>query len=158
MVSKTLYIILSTFIFFSCKSTQQTASKPAWFNVAVAEGVEIYVDTANIRHEGAIAYATEKRVYVDNEAKEAYIGKIKSEYAKLKKPQKADKWADFSYCIYSSVYECTNKRFRVLKVEDYDSQGRLISKTSPAKDDIRWLNVEAETVGDYTFFFVCDYQ
>lgn|GEM_PF-1215377 len=144
----------------SCKSTTSSMhSKPeGWFNIAVAEDVEIYTDTASIRHEGAVAYAREKRVYITPESKKLYVDKIRAEYTKMGKAEKADKWNDFSYCVYNCLYECTNKRFRILSVEDYDSAGKRIAKTTPAKNNIRWLNVDSETVGDYTFFFVCDYQ
>lgn len=157
---KHIYSIAIILLLFSaCKSTQSGSSKPeAWFNIAVAEDVEIYTDTTSIRHEGAVAYAREKRVYITPESKKLYVDKIRNEYAKMGKAQKADKWNDFSYCIYNCLYECTNKRFRILSVEDYDSTGKLIAKTVSAKNNIRWLNIDTETVGDYTFFFVCDYE
>lgn len=143
----------------SCQATRQVTSAPhAWANIAVTEDVEIYTDTASIKHEAAVAYAYEKRVYVTSEGRKAYVDKIKVEYAKMGKPEKADKWNDFSYCIYYSLYDCSNRRFRVLSVEDYDSAGKLITKTTSSKKNPRWLSVDAETVGDYTFFFVCDYQ
>jgi len=155
--------LLFCFIIFltGCKSAQQQqlVDKPEnWFNIALAEDVEIYTDTASIRHEGAIAYAREKRVYITEESRELYVQKIREEYIKMGKPDKAKKWDNFSYCIYNCLYECINKRFRILSVEDYDSSGKLIAKTTPSKNKIRWLNVDSETVGDYTFFFVCDYQ
>lgn len=151
----TLIVLLS-----SCKSTSVGVGSKSegWFNIAVVEDVEIYTDTASIRHEGVIAYAREKRIYITSESKNLYVDKIRAEYAKMGKPEKADKWSDFSYCIYNCLYECTNKRFRILSIEDYDSTGKRIAKTTPAKNKIRWLNVDSETVGDYTFFFVCDYQ
>ena len=51
-----------------------------------------------------------------------------------------------------------NKRFKILSVEDFDTTGKRIAKTTPPKDKERWLSVDSETVGDYTFFFVCDYE
>lgn len=159
---KYLFLITSVlFLITSCKTTSQknTPAKPeGWFNVALAEDVEIYTDTASIRHEGAVSYAREKRVYITAESRKTYVDKIRAEYAKMGKPDKADKWNDFSYCIYECEYECSNKRFRILSVEDFDSAGKRIVKTTPSKKEIKWLNVETETVGDYTFFFVCDYQ
>ncbi|WP_029904267.1 surface-adhesin E family protein [Prevotella sp. 10(H)] len=158
---KYIYLLISIlFLLSGCKTTSGNASKPrgeGWFNIAVAEDVEIYTDTLSIRHEGPIAYAREKRVYISPESKKIYVDKIRDEYIKLGKPEKADKWNDFSYCIYNCLYECTNKRFRILSVEDFDSAGKRIAKTTPAKNNIKWLNVDSETVGDYTFFFVCDY-
>jgi hypothetical protein len=142
----------------SCQISRQTVSVAhSWYNVAVTEDMDIFTDTASIKQENGVAYAYEKRVYTTPEGRKAYIGKIKAEYTKMGKPGNADKWNDFSYCIYYSLYDCTNKRFRVLFVEDYDSTGKLIIKTLASKKNIRWLNVGTETVGDYTFFFVCDY-
>lgn len=160
MKKKTIILILFTAFVWSCQSIKKTATttEPAWFNMAVANDVEIYVDTASIRHEGAVAYATEKRVYLTAESKKEYVDKIRREYNKLGKSEKADKWNDFSYCIYHCLYECTNKRFRILSIEDFDSAGKRIAKTSPAKGNIRWLNIESETVGDYTFFYICDFE
>ncbi len=48
------------------------------------------------------AYAYEMRVYVTPEGRKAYVDKIKGEYAKMGKPEKAGKWNDFSYCVYYS--------------------------------------------------------
>ena len=157
-----LYIPAFFFILLSSCQTKHVAKSADipenWFNIAVAEDVEIYTDTTSIRFEGARAYAREKRVYITPESRKLYVDKIRAEYAKMRKPEKADKWNDFSYCIYECEYECTNKRFRTLTIEDYDSQGKLIAKTPSSQKNIRWMNVENETVGDYTFFFVCDYQ
>ncbi|MDR1882920.1 MAG: hypothetical protein LBR26_09110 [Prevotella sp.] len=153
-------VMIFTCLLSGCKTTSGSIqNKPGgWFNIAVAEGVEIYTDTANIKREGAVAYAREKRVYMTPESKKPYVDKIRREYAIMGKPEKAGKWNDFSYCIYNCLYECTNKRFRILSVEDYDSAGKRIAKTTTAKNNIRWLNVGSETVGDYVFFFVCDYR
>lgn len=154
-----LSISVVAVLLIGCQSVPKSDPYVAgWWNIAVAEDVEIFTDTTSIRHEGAVAYAREKRVYVSEESRKKYVEKIKQEYLKLGKPEKADKWGDFSYCIYNSLYDCTNKRFRILSVEDYDSKGMLIMRTTPSKNNIRWLNVGAETVGDYTFFFVCDYN
>lgn len=160
MNNKIIILVLLTTITWSCQSIKKTTNtvEPAWFNMAIANDVEIYVDTASIRHDGAVAYATEKRIYLTNESKKEYVNKIREEYSKLGKPEKADKWNDFSYCIYHCLYECTNKRFRILSVEDFDSKDKRIAKTSPAKENIRWLNIESETVGDYTFFYICDFE
>lgn len=152
-------LFLITLSIVSCKSVKQEKPKqPQWYNMAIANDVEIYVDTANIKRDGAVIYATEKRVFLTPESKGQYLDKIRAEYEKMGKPDKMKKWGDFSYCTYHSLYECTNRRFRILSVEDYDSTGKLIVKTKPPKDKIKWLNVEQETVGDYTFFFVCDYD
>jgi len=157
-----LYTAAFFFILLSSCQTKHISNKTDiqanWFNVAVAEDVEIYTDTVSIRFEGALAYAREKRVYITSESKKLYVDRIRTEYIKMGKPEKADKWNDFSYCIYESEYDCTNKRFRVLTIEDFDSTGKRIAKTTSVKKNLRWLNVENETVGDYTFFFVCDYQ
>lgn len=150
--------VLGVVLLTGCQSVPKADTYTAgWWNIAVAEDVEIYTDTTSIRHEGAMAYAREKRVYATAESKRKYVDKIRTQYVKLGKPKKADKWNDFSYCIYNCLYDCTNKRFQVLSVEDYDSKGMLITKTTSSKKQLKWLNVGSETVGDYTFFFVCDY-
>lgn len=154
-----IFPFLFLLLLAGCKSSLQTPdTSNKWFNIAVADGVEIYVDTASIKPSEAVSYAYEKRVYTTPEAKKAYIDKIRNEYSKMGKPEKADKWNDFSYNIYYSLYDCTNQRFKVLMVEDYDSAGNRIIRTKPAKSKEQWLNVENETVGDYTFFFICDYN
>lgn len=159
---KFYFSLLTLFLFLvSCKSTQYVDSpmeKDNWFNVAVAEDVEIYIDTVSIRQENGLSYAKEKRVFITPESKKLYVDKIRAEYDKMGKPDKIIKWDDFSYCIYECEYDCVNSRFRVLTVEDFDSQGKRIVKTTSSKKNIKWLNVEVETVGDYTFFFICDYQ
>lgn len=151
--------IITILLLTSCKTAYQASSKAeGWYNIAVAEDVEIFTDTTSIKHEGAVAYAREKRIYITPESRKSYVDKIRNEYTKMGKPEKADKWNNFSYCIYYSLYDCTNKRFKVLSIEDYDSAGKLIAKTTSPKNKERWLNIGVETVGDYSFFFVCDYQ
>jgi len=156
------FLFISILIFLTgCQTSYQgnIEDKPEnWVNIVVDNDVEIFTDTASIRHEGPVAYAREKRVYITAESRKAYVYKIRNVYAKINKVEEANKWNDFSYSIYYSLYECTNKRFRVLSVEDYDSTGKLIFKTTSPKKPENWLNINAETVGDYTFFFVCDYQ
>ncbi|GHV14261.1 hypothetical protein FACS1894179_02620 [Bacteroidia bacterium] len=152
------FLFVSLFLLSGCRSLFQNKSKQeGWFNIVVTDGIEVFTDTTSIRFEGAVAYAREKRVYTTDKSRATYIEKIKKEYAKMGKPENADKWKDFNFCIYNCLYECTNKRFRVLSVEDYDSNGKLIQITPPQKPFV-WLNVDTETVGDYTFFFVCDYR
>lgn len=141
-----------------CKITLQKQIRPeGWYNISVSDDVEIFIDTASISKQGNVAYAREKRIFVSPQSREAYIAKIATQYQKMNKPEKVKQWNDFSYCIYNCEYECTNKRFRILSVEDYDSSGKLILKTTTPKNVTKWLTVGAETVGDYTFFFVCDY-
>lgn len=160
MKIKLFILFIFSGILFSCKSTEKVVYNPTtWFNLSTVEDVEIYIDTANIRKNGPVAYAMEKRIFTTPESRDKYTGKIKEAYAILGKKDKASKWDDFSYCIYECLYECTNKRFRILSVKDYDSQDRLIAETtSRSNKNIRWLNIEPETVGDYTFFFVCDFD
>lgn len=152
---------ISVFFLSSCKVTDSVGSQnklAGWFNVAVSEEFEIYTDTLSIRKDGAMIYAREKKVFKTVASRSAYIDKIKKTYMTMGKPEKANKWADFSYCIYSSAYDCLNKRFKILSVEDYDSDGNLILKTTTPVKSEKWTNVDVETVADYTFFFVCDFQ
>lgn len=151
-------LFIGLFFLPSCKSLFQNKTKhEGWFNIVVTDGIEVFTDTTSIRYEGAIAYAREKRIYTTEESRTTYVEKIRTEYTKMGMPEKAEKWNNFSYCIYNCLYECVNKRFRVLSVEDYDSNGKLIQITPPKKPYV-WLNINTETVGDYTFFFVCDYK
>lgn len=159
--SKFYIIACSLFLLMSCKTVQQSVSvdRPeVWFNVIASEDLEVYTDTTSIRHEGDVVYAREKRIYLTDAGKKQYIDKIRAEYTKMGKPEKIEKWNDFSYCIYHCLYECSNRRFRILSVEDFDSTGKRIIKTVPPKNKITWLNVDTDTVGDYTFFFVCDFE
>lgn len=153
-----LITIIAVLSFSACQTSRQVgADIYGWHNVAVTEDMEIYTDTLNLKQDGAVSYAYEKRIYTSAEARKAYVDKIRDRYVGMKKPEKAEKWNDFSYSIYYSMYDCSNRRFRVLSVEDYDSSGKLIQKTVTSKNKLRWLEVNAKTVGDYTFFFVCDY-
>lgn len=143
----------------SCKTIKPytSVSSDDWVIMATADEVDIFVDTTSIKRNGATIYAVEKRVFLTPESRSLYVEKIKREYTKLGKPEKAEKWNDFSYCLYFSEYECVNNRFRVLWVEDYDSTGKRIVRTSPSKDKINWIDIEEDTVGDYTFFYICDF-
>lgn len=158
-LNKIIIFSCSILILSSCKSTQSIQPKvEGWNFIANIEDVDISIDTASIRHEGLISYASEKRVYLTTASKAKYVDKIRNEYTRMGKPEKANKWNDFSYCIYHCLYECANNRFRILSVEDFDSTGKRIAKTTPPKNKVQWLNVNADTVGDYTFFSVCDYE
>lgn len=128
-----------------------------WVLMATADDVDILVDTTSIRREGATIFAIEKRIYLTSERKLREIDKIRKEYTKMGKPEKANRWNDLSYSIHYSEYDCVNSRLRVLWVEDYDSTGKRIVRTTPAKGKERWVNVGEETVGDYTFFYICDF-
>lgn len=159
---KYLFIIVSVLLLTTgCKNIfvkNEVAEVEGWFNIAVTEDEEIYIDTLSIRHKEAFSYAKEKRIYTTPEGRKKYVDKIRDRYAKMKMPEKAEKWADFSYCVYLCEYDCLNKRFRNVWIKDFDSNGKLIAKTPSPEKKIRWMNVNTETVGDYTFFFVCDYQ
>lgn len=159
MKIKHLTILIITFLFLQgCKTTQVlTDNHQNWFNMVIAEDVEIYVDTTSIQRAGGTVFAREKRVYTTASSKATYVNKIKEAYLDMGKPEKAEKWNDFSYCIYNCEYECANKRYRILSIEDYDSTGKRIVSTTPNKKNIEWKDVETETVGDYTFFYICDY-
>lgn len=156
-----LLLISTLLLAVSCKTISQKKSSTTtegWFNIAVTNDEEIYIDTTSIRHEGAFSYAKEKRIYTTPEGRKLYVDKIRAKYTEMKMPEKADKWSDFSYCIYQCEYDCLNKRFRNIWIDDFDSKGKRIARTPSPEKNIRWMNVNPETVGDYTFFFVCDYQ
>lgn len=162
MIQKKLLVVVLLLFFVlisGCKTTKKVISNSPdkWVKLSKANDVEIYVDTTSIRREGAIVFAIEKRVFLTDASKTEYTNLIKREYEKMGNPEKANKWNDFSYSLSYNEYECTNSRFRVLWVEDYDSAGKRIVRTRPAKDKIKWINVADETVGDYNFFYICDF-
>lgn len=154
-----LLVILTILFASSCASSKQhTAAAGDWQSAAKMDDSEIFVDVSSIKRVGTILVAREKKVFYTPESKETYVANIRNKYASLGKAEKANKWADFSYTIYTSEYDCLNSRQRVLDVEDYDSQGIRIIKTPWDKKTDKWKNVDKETIGDYTFFFVCDYE
>lgn len=160
---KYLYSVLIGLLFFiGCKSTQQynntLSDETNWVNIGVTDDFDIYVDTASIVQKDGRFFAREKKVYTTVEGRKSYVDKIRSRYEKMGNSKKAEKWNDFSYYIYYSEYDCVNKRLRVLTVEDFDSSDRRIVKTTTPKKNLKWSDVNEDTVGDYTFFFVCDYQ
>ena len=157
IITLALLAIATLFAIEATAANPKKSKLRGWHSMGNIDGTEVYIDTLSIRHEGMISYATEKRVYVSPESKKAYIDKIRAEYTKMGKPKKADKWNDVSYSIFSCIYECTNKRFRVVEIEDFDSMDKRIVKTTPNKKVVRWLNVENDTLGDHTNFFICDY-
>lgn len=159
---KYIYLFVTVLIIFTgCKSLSTNNNQPkpeVWVNIGVTKDIDIYTDTVSIKREGAVVYAREKYIYTTAESRKQYVDKIRAEYEKMKNPKKADKWNDFSYCIYYSLYECTNQRYRVLYVEDYDSAGNLILKTTSPEKNIKWFDVQPEDLRHYTFFFICDFK
>lgn len=156
------FITLLLFVYFlmsACTTAKPyaTSSVDNWLKMATANDVDIFVDTTSIKTTGSITLAVEKRLFLTAESKAEYVDKIRKEYSKMGKAEKTAKWNDFSYCLYYSEYECINNRFLVLWVEDYDSSGKRIVRTTPAKGKDGWINITDETVGDYTFFYICDF-
>lgn len=152
------FIILLLILVSSCASSKKVVDTANWQSTAKMEEIEIFVDTESIRQDGEKLIAREKKVFYSQASKDEYVDKIRDKYVALGKAQKADKWNDFSYCIYTSEYDCVNSRFRILSVEDYDSNGDRIIRTTPNKKDEKWLQVNQQTVGDYSFFFICDFE
>lgn len=155
-MTKNTFIILLLFItsFVSCAVSKYADTSNHWIDVVVTEDVTYYVDTTSIHREGNLIVTREKRLY-EPSSRQQYISHITT---KLRNLQKAKAWSDFSYNIYTSEYDCANKRSRVIVVEDYDSQGRLIQRTKSDRKTLKWVDVEQESIRDYTFFFVCDYN
>lgn len=150
-------MILVVAQFFSCATTKYIDKSTGWIDVVVTEDVTVYVDTASIQRTGGLIIAREKKTFEPSSRKKYIDETIKQRYEKLGNPEKANEWSDFSYSIYTTEYDCPNKQFRILSVEDYDSQGKRILKTTPNPKKLKWVYVDAETLVDYTFFFVCDY-
>lgn len=158
-VSHLLIYIATILLTASCASSKpQTEKLGNWQRAAKTEDAEIFVDVSSIRRVGTLLMAREKKVFHTAKSKEQYVAKIREKYASLGKTEKANKWIDFSYTIYESEYDCVNARLRVLSVEDYDSQGVRIIKTPSDKKEDKWKDVDRDTLADYTFFYVCDYE
>lgn len=160
-LKKIIGFIFLLLLSYSCKSisTQKNITQAKWHQIGHVNDVDLYIDTSSIKHMDNLVYSTEKKVFLTSTSKKEYIDRIRSEYDKMGQVEKADKWADFEYTIYHCIYDCTNARFYVTEVEDYDSNGKLIVKTKPSKKAaIHWINVTRDTLGDHTLFFVCDYN
>lgn len=158
---KIIGFVLLVLLFSSCKSTsmQQNIVERKWSQVADINDVKVYIDTASIKYVDNLAYSTEKKIFMTAASKKEYTNRIRKEYEQMGKAEKADKWNDFAYTIYQCVYDCANGRFYVAEVEDYDSTGKLIIKTKASKDTPpKWIHVDRDTLGDYSLFFVCDYE
>lgn len=126
-----------------------------WKDLAVTENLEYYIDSTSIKMVDGRIYATVKTMYISPESQEAYVDKIKKVFKK-DADKKIRKWADFAYTITYGLYDCTHKRFKILEVEDFTSNGNLIIKTKTKEIKAPWLLVEAETVGDFVLFYICD--
>lgn len=148
--------ILFTILISGCKSTEIALDIPQnWVNIAAADDFEVYIDTTSMKREGSILSVREKRIYTTPESRAKYVEKIKSKNLKM---YKIERWNDFSYCIYEYECDCANKRSRIIAVEDYDSTGKRILRTTPNKKNLKWKDVITDSVEDYTFFFICDYD
>ncbi|GAB6012900.1 surface-adhesin E family protein [Viscerimonas tarda] len=134
-------------------------SQNSWKDVAVIEDLEIYVDTLSIERKGNLLYAQVKTVYTTENSKNFYVDKIRRSYPKQDSnlEKKMKKWNDFSYTVSSHIYDCSNKQYMITEITDYTSKAKKIIKTKTPKKNQRWLSVSANTMGDYTLYFVCDY-
>lgn len=157
-ITYTLFILIIGIAFTNCATSKYVDTSNNWQDVAVTEYFEVYVDTTSITKNNAIIKAKEKKVFTTEESRQEYIAKIKNKYIELGTTKKADKWDNFGYYIYTSEYDCANKRLRILHIEDYNADGTLIQRTTTSKKNLKWINVDEETIRDYTFFFVCDYD
>ena len=128
-----------------------------WDNIVVTENTEVFIDSTNIKMIDNQVFATIKTIYTTVESRQAYTDKIKSVFKK-DADKKIKKWENFSYNITYGIYDCSNNRFKILKVEDFDNKDKRIVKTEVKENKARWLNVDTNTVGDYTLFYICDYR
>lgn len=127
-----------------------------WKDLAVTENLEYYIDSTNVKMVEGSIYATVKTVYMTDESKGAYVNKIKKVFKQKDADKKIKKWDDFAYTITYGLYDCTNKRFKILQVQDFTSDGKQIIQTKIKEANARWLLVDAETVGDFVLFYICD--
>lgn len=127
-----------------------------WKDLAVTENLEYYIDSTSVKMVEGSIYATVKTVYMTDESKEAYVNKIKKVFKQKDADKKIKKWDNFGYTITYGLYDCTNKRFKILEVQDFTADGKSIIKTKIKEANARWLLVDAETVGDFVLFYICD--
>ncbi|MEN9919361.1 MAG: hypothetical protein RL662_1797 [Bacteroidota bacterium] len=132
-------------------------SQSEWQDLAVTEDMEVYIDPSSIKDVDGRIYAKTKTIYTTQNARNAYVGKIKNVFKK-DADKKISKWNSFSYTIAYGLYDCTNKRFKILEVQDYGSDNTKIIQTKTLEDKSRWLEVDVDTVGDYLLFYICDYE
>jgi hypothetical protein len=129
-----------------------------WQDVAVIDGLEIYVDTLSINRKGNFLYARVKTVCTSDSVRQNYLDKIRRAYRDDKKAEKKlKKWADFSYNVSTRVYDCANKRYKILEITDYTADDRKIVKTKTPEKAQFWFSVGMDTMGDYTLYYICDY-
>lgn len=128
-----------------------------WDNIVTTENTEVFIDSTKIKIEEGKTFAYIKTVYTTSESRQNYINKIKSVFNK-NADKKIKKWHDFSYTITYGIYECTKGRFKILQIEDFDANGQKIIKTQSKADKTPWINIDLETVGDYTLYSICDYK
>ncbi|MDR1809668.1 MAG: hypothetical protein LBR34_04595 [Prevotella sp.] len=133
-------------------------SQNTWQDVAAINGLEVSVDTLSIKREGEFIYAQVKTAYTTDSTKNAYTDKIRRVYGQGRNGEKKlKKWEDFGYSISSRMYDCANKRFKVLEITDYTSGDKKIVSTKTPEKHRRWLPVGIETMGDYTLYYICDF-
>lgn len=133
-------------------------SQTMWKDLAVTENTEIYVDASNIKEVNGIVYATTKTIYTTQDARTAYLEKLKRAFSPKNVDKKIAKWDGFSYTVTKGIYDCQNKRFKIIEVEDYKDDNTLIVRTKTKEDKSKWLDVDVDTVGDYVLFYICDYE
>jgi hypothetical protein len=148
------------FLFFTGAVFSITVfSQNGWRDIAVIDGLEVYVDTLSIERKGNVLYAQIKTVYTSDSTKNTYVDKIRHAYGSDKKVEKKlEKWADFNYNISIRVFDCSNKRYKIIEIVDYTSTGKKIVKTKTPEKNRRWLPVGIDTMGDYTLYYICDFS
>lgn len=148
-------LILSLFfVMFS----MSVFSQSEWRDLAVTEDSDIYIDSLSIREVNGVIYATAKTIYTTQEARDAYVNKIKRVFPAKSADKKIAKWEGFDYTITQGLYDCEHKRFKILQVEDYTRDDKRIVRTKTKENKAKWLNVDIDTVGDYVLYYICDYE
>jgi len=156
-------LISSAFILLiltSCSVSKNIPNTFAWTDIAVIEELEVYTDTSRIEHkEDRNTHAWIKTVYMTQSAKDTYVRKIKDSFklSESELDKRMKKWDNFTYNVSYRIYDCTNKRYKVMEVTDYSSDGKPIITTKAPKGKEKWQNVGIDTMGDHTLYFICDY-
>lgn len=159
-------LLLITILFAtatSCSVTKPGQASFSWTDIAVIEELEVYTDTSKITYKDGYSHAWIKTVYMTEGGRNSYKNNIRDRFrenlglSEEKTNERMNKWDGFSYNISHRVYDCMNKRYKILEITDYTGSGNPIVTTKTPKDKENWVDVGMDTMGDYTLFSICDY-
>lgn len=158
IMNKLFFFVLLVWTLLSCSGLKQLNVAHSWVDVVVIDDMEVYVDTTNIVYKDGFAYAWVKTTYTTGNARALYLKKIQNSYKDKKEGEsKIVQWDGFAYNISYRVYDCVNKRSKILEVADYTSEGKQIKKTTTSDKNLKWFDFGIDSVGDNSLYYICDY-